>query len=46
VLLGLTFGEFGLVAFIVAAILTARYWPRLGEWVVGRITPGDRSDRP
>lgn len=45
-LLGLTYGEFGLVAFIVAAILTARYWPRLGQWVVGAIAPGDRGDAP
>jgi len=44
VLLGLTYGEFGLVAFIVAAILTARFWPRLGQWVVGRLPRGDRSD--
>ena len=43
-LLGLTYGECGLVAFIVAAILTARYWPRLGQWVVGRFTPDDRGD--
>ena len=34
---GLTFGEIGLVAFIVAAILTARFWPRLGEWVLRRV---------
>jgi hypothetical protein len=34
---GLTNGEFGLVAFIVAAILSARYWPRLGEWVAKRL---------
>jgi hypothetical protein len=46
VLLGLTYGEFGLVAFIVAAILTARFWPRLGQWVVGQIAPADRSDTP
>lgn len=44
-LLGLTYGEFGLVAFIVAAILTARYWPRLGQWVVSRLAPSDRSER-
>lgn len=37
---GLTFGEIGLVAFIVVAILTARFWPKLGEWVFSR----DRKD--
>jgi hypothetical protein len=34
---GLTNGEFGLVTFIVLAILSARYWPRLGEWVARRL---------
>lgn len=34
---GMTHGELGLVAFIVAAILTARYWPRMGEWVAKRL---------
>ena len=38
---GLTFGEIGLVAFIVAAILTARFWPKLGEWVVRRLVRRD-----
>jgi len=33
---GLTRGELGLVTFIVAAILSARYWPRVGEWVARR----------
>jgi len=27
----LTFGEFFVIAFIVSAILTARFWPALGE---------------
>jgi len=34
---GMTQGELGLVAFIVAAILSARYWPRMGEWVAKRL---------
>jgi hypothetical protein len=34
-------GELGLVAFIVFAIVSARYWPRAGEWVVKRLTGGD-----
>ena len=38
---GLTFGEFGLVAFIVVAILTARFWPKLGEWVARRFVRKD-----
>jgi hypothetical protein len=31
---GLSFGEIGLVTFMVVAILSARFWPKLGEWVV------------
>ena len=42
---GLNGGEFALVAFIVAAILTARYWPRIGErvalWFVRDEAPRD-----
>jgi hypothetical protein len=34
-------GELGLVAFIVFAIVSARYWPRAGEWVVKRLAGGD-----
>jgi len=37
-MLGLSHGELGLVAFITVAILTARFWPRAGEWVVKRLT--------
>jgi hypothetical protein len=33
---GMTHGELGLVTFIVVAILSARYWPRVGEWVAKR----------
>jgi hypothetical protein len=35
---GLTHGELGLTAFIVVAILSARYWPRAGEWVAKRLS--------
>ena len=38
---GLTFGEIGLVAFMVVAILSARYWPKLGEWVARRVAGKD-----
>jgi hypothetical protein len=38
--LGLTTGELGLVAFIVAAILTARFFPRMGEWMARRFERG------
>jgi hypothetical protein len=47
--LGLTVGEFGLVAFIVVAILTARYFPAMGERAALALTrrtakQGSRSD--
>ena len=32
--LGLTVGEFGLVTFIVLAIISARYFPALGQRLV------------
>jgi len=35
--LGLSQGELGLVTFIVAAILSARFWPRMGEWVAKKL---------
>jgi hypothetical protein len=38
-----TLGELGLAAFIVAAILSAKLWPRMGEWVALRLARG-RSD--
>jgi len=34
---GLTFGEIGLVTFMVVSILSARFWPKLGEWVARRV---------
>jgi hypothetical protein len=43
-MLGLTHGELGLTAFIVAAILSARYWPRAGEWVAKRLTRGSDAE--
>lgn len=36
-MLGLSNGELGLVAFMVAAILSARFWPRMGEWVAKKV---------
>jgi hypothetical protein len=40
---GLSYGEIGIVTWIVFAIVTARFWPRVGEWVVRRLT-GDHND--
>ena len=45
-MLGLTHGELGLVAFIVVAILSAKLWPRAGEWLALRLGRGpDRGAR-
>jgi hypothetical protein len=44
-MLGLSQGEIGLVGFIVVAILSAKFWPRAGEWVMkrlGREADGER----
>jgi hypothetical protein len=38
---GLSFGEIGLVTFMVVAILSARFWPKLGEWFVRRVVRKD-----
>lgn len=35
-MLGLSPGEIGLVGFMVVAILSAKFWPRAGEWVTKR----------
>jgi len=43
--LGLTLGELGLVAFIVVAILSAKFWPRAGEWVAVRLGRARGADR-
>jgi hypothetical protein len=44
--LGLTFGELFLLTFIVGTILSARYWPRLGEWVLRRIARSTGDSDP
>jgi hypothetical protein len=41
---GLNGGELGLVIFIVAAILSARYWPKMGERIALSLTR-DRDRR-
>ena len=43
-MLGLSHGELGLVTFIVAAILSARFWPRMGEWVAKKVAPSSDGD--
>ena len=41
---GLSHGELGLVTFMVVAILSARYWPRAGEWVARRLARNDHGE--
>ncbi|MFZ5891708.1 MAG: hypothetical protein ACOY0T_11695 [Myxococcota bacterium] len=42
---GLNAGELGLVIFIVAAILSARYWPKLGERIALALSrEGEKRD--
>jgi len=43
-MLGLSHGELGLVAFMMAAILSARFWPRLGEWVAKKLAGGSEGE--
>lgn len=45
-MLGLTVGEFGLVTFMVVAIITARYFPALGQRLVLLLMGGDPSAEP
>ena len=45
-MLGLTVGEFGLVTFIVLAIISARYFPALGQRLVLLVMGGDASSEP
>lgn len=45
-MLGLTVGEFGLVTFIVLAIITARYFPALGQRLVLLVMGAGRADDP
>lgn len=43
-MLGLSHGELGLVAFIVAAILSARFWPRMGEWIAKKLAGREHGE--
>jgi hypothetical protein len=55
-MLGLTSGEMFVVAFIVIAVVTAPFWPRLGEAIAGMLArdgaegeeqpPGEETKAP
>ena len=38
--LGLSLGEATIVVFVVAAVLSARFWPRLGERIAVKLWGG------
>lgn len=40
-MLGLTGGELFIVAFIAAALISARWWPRLGAYLGRRLAGGE-----
>ncbi|HEY3497550.1 MAG TPA: hypothetical protein VGK73_22790 [Polyangiaceae bacterium] len=42
---GLSHGELGIVLWIVVAIVTARFWPKAGEWAVRRLGGKDDTER-
>ncbi len=42
--IGLTHGELTIVLFVTFAVLSAKFWPRLGEHIAVRLSPPkDRS---
>lgn len=38
--LGLTLGEVTIVVFVIAVVLSARYWPRMGERIAEKLARG------
>jgi hypothetical protein len=44
-LLGLTAGELTVVVFVTTAVLSFRYWPRVGAWVGATVARGTRHLR-
>jgi len=41
--LGLSLGEATIVVFVVVAVLSARFWPRLGERIAVKLWGGESS---
>lgn len=44
--LGLTFGEFFVVAFLAVFIVSAGYWPKVGAWVAERLVARGKENAP
>lgn len=43
--IGLTHGELTIVVFVTAAVLSARFWPKLGERIAVRLWGPKRNDK-
>lgn len=43
--IGLTHGELTVVLFVTFTVLTARFWPKLGERIALRLSPPKDSDK-
>ncbi|MGC4067805.1 MAG: hypothetical protein QM784_24775 [Polyangiaceae bacterium] len=43
-LIGLTAGEAFVVIYIAGFIITAQYWPKVGEWLYLRVSGGRHSE--
>jgi hypothetical protein len=42
---GLTFGELFIVVFLTVSVVSAPWWPRVGEWIADLFV-GGRAARP
>ncbi len=45
-MLGLTSGELFVILFILVMVVSAPWWPALGEAIAVRIAGGDKGDPP
>jgi hypothetical protein len=43
--IGLTHGELTIVLFVTFAVLSARFWPKLGERIAVRLSPPKGDDK-
>ena len=43
--IGLTHGELTIVLFVTFVVLSARFWPKLGERIALRLSPPKDSDK-
>jgi hypothetical protein len=43
--IGLTYGELTIVLFVTFAVLSARFWPKLGERIALKLSPPKDSEK-